>query len=104
MGRDPFWPVGFKPPVVAEKVAGTNKPVRRKSEWEQAEEIIQSRKTGTARDTHKQLIVLVNGQVGRVGKKITLDFRRQTYVWQVKSIDVGKKGKITLDLERLGLR
>jgi hypothetical protein len=102
-GRDPFWPVGFKPKKEV-VVAHTNGTRIVKSEWEQAEEIIQSKKSGTATGKDGHLRVLINAQVARVGQNVKLDFKRQTYIWRVKSINVGKKGKITLDLERLGVR
>jgi len=98
-GRDPFWPVGYKPPVIEQK---TDTLVLRKSEWEMAEETVQTRICGWGEKDGKRY-TSVNGKVAREGDSVSLDYNKQTYTWWIKKIRI-VKNKVVLDLEKQSVR
>jgi len=82
--RDPFWPVGWSPPIVEDEPGTPEKPKALPVQWEEAAK--QLTVTGIFRKGKRHLAMLKGVGVVEEGDIITVQYKELVYRWRVTSI------------------
>ena len=82
--RDPFWPVGWTPPVIVEDPKEEAKPKPNLVEWEEATKQLQI--SGVFKQGKRHLAILKGVGVVEEGDIISVNHKDLTYRWRVSSI------------------